>query len=308
MKKIILLAVLFVFAFFIIGCAKQEIPKEKPTEKQQEQKQQIANPASVYCEEQGGKSEIRTNADGSQIGYCIKDEKECEEWAFYRGECSFEEKAIPKTISTNPIDSLSDEMINKLGANCKDKKTELEKANCILDWQEKNIFWCYTHPETTTMPDCFEKGYPDCVVDMQFQQMKPGSFPVSKIMDIKTRNGKIFGACYTYGTIYCAVARWNGLKCRVMAVKIITPMEYPASKGDFAAGYCGSAPKDFLDKLELDCDEWKKLDWTINYDHYWAEVLINGEWKIMEKPAWAYKRDTQKYIIDAGRSYEDTKW
>ena len=49
---------------------------------------QIANPASVYCEEQGGKLEIRTDADGGQYGVCIfEDGSECEEWAFFRGEC-----------------------------------------------------------------------------------------------------------------------------------------------------------------------------------------------------------------------------
>jgi uncharacterized protein len=49
----------------------------------------IANPASVYCINHGGKSEIRTQADGSQNGYCVfPDGSECEEWAFMRGECN----------------------------------------------------------------------------------------------------------------------------------------------------------------------------------------------------------------------------
>lgn len=48
----------------------------------------MANPASVYCEEQGYRSEIRTADDGSQTGYCIfPDGSECDEWMFYRGEC-----------------------------------------------------------------------------------------------------------------------------------------------------------------------------------------------------------------------------
>jgi putative hemolysin len=48
----------------------------------------LPNPASVYCKEQGGKLEIRTAADGSQHGVCIfPDGSECDEWAFYRGEC-----------------------------------------------------------------------------------------------------------------------------------------------------------------------------------------------------------------------------
>lgn len=48
----------------------------------------IANPASVYCEENGGKLEIQTAADGSQTGMCVLvDGTKCEEWAFMRGEC-----------------------------------------------------------------------------------------------------------------------------------------------------------------------------------------------------------------------------
>ncbi len=44
------------------------------------QNSQIANPASVYCEDVGGILEIRTNPDGSQTGYCIfPDGTECEE-------------------------------------------------------------------------------------------------------------------------------------------------------------------------------------------------------------------------------------
>jgi len=52
---------------------------------------QLANPASTYCVENGGKSEIRTNPDGSQIGYCkLNNGSECEEWAYFRKECGNE--------------------------------------------------------------------------------------------------------------------------------------------------------------------------------------------------------------------------
>lgn len=51
----------------------------------------MPNPASVYCESHGGKSEIRTLEDGSQTGYCIfSNGNTCEEWAYYRGECKQE--------------------------------------------------------------------------------------------------------------------------------------------------------------------------------------------------------------------------
>ncbi|HWK15618.1 MAG TPA: DUF333 domain-containing protein [Rhizobiaceae bacterium] len=44
----------------------------------------IANPASVYCIEQGGKLEIRKTANG-EVGYChLPDGRIIEEWAFFR--------------------------------------------------------------------------------------------------------------------------------------------------------------------------------------------------------------------------------
>jgi len=47
----------------------------------------MANPASVYCEEHGGRVDIRTSEVG-QYGVCMfSDGQECDEWAFYRGEC-----------------------------------------------------------------------------------------------------------------------------------------------------------------------------------------------------------------------------
>lgn len=51
-------------------------------------KNDIANPASVYCNEQGYKLDIRNNSDGSQYGVCVfNDTSECDEWKYYRGEC-----------------------------------------------------------------------------------------------------------------------------------------------------------------------------------------------------------------------------
>jgi hypothetical protein len=49
---------------------------------------QIANPASVHCEEQGGKLELREEPGGT-IGVCVfEDGSRCEEWRFLRGECA----------------------------------------------------------------------------------------------------------------------------------------------------------------------------------------------------------------------------
>jgi putative hemolysin len=48
----------------------------------------LPNPASAYCEEQGGTLEIRSG-EGGQVGVCVfADGSECDEWAFFRGECA----------------------------------------------------------------------------------------------------------------------------------------------------------------------------------------------------------------------------
>ena len=47
---------------------------------------QIANPASVYCQEREGKIEIRKNVEG-EAGWCVFiDGRECDEWEFFRSQ------------------------------------------------------------------------------------------------------------------------------------------------------------------------------------------------------------------------------
>jgi len=77
MNKII--SVLFLLLFILSSCSKQTDEMNG---------QQIANPASVYCEAQGGTVRIEMDAAGGQIGICIlPDGTECDEWEYYRGEC-----------------------------------------------------------------------------------------------------------------------------------------------------------------------------------------------------------------------------
>lgn len=78
MKKTILI---FGAGLFLIlsGCQSQ------PT--LSDQTATIANPASVNCTDKGGKLEIRNNKNG-EYGVCLfEDNRQCEEWAFLRGNC-----------------------------------------------------------------------------------------------------------------------------------------------------------------------------------------------------------------------------
>lgn len=61
--------------------------------KDEEAEANMANPASKYCEENGGDLEIITETDGTQFGMCNFDDWACEEWAYFRGECDIEKDA-----------------------------------------------------------------------------------------------------------------------------------------------------------------------------------------------------------------------
>jgi putative hemolysin len=69
-------------AGFLAACGRAPQPSPAPVEAE------LPNPASVFCEEEGGRLEIRTDASGGQIGICVfTDGSECEEWGYFRGEC-----------------------------------------------------------------------------------------------------------------------------------------------------------------------------------------------------------------------------
>jgi len=93
----------------LTSCAapSQPTPATLPTDIPQAD---MPNPASAYCIEQGFTSEIRTAADGSQVGSCIfPDGSECDEWAYFRGECGTAGQSEPTSSPTEiptvrPID------------------------------------------------------------------------------------------------------------------------------------------------------------------------------------------------------------
>ena len=65
----------------------------------------MPNPASVYCEQNGGKLEFRQDAAGGVAGLCVfSDGNECDEWAYYRGEC----KPVDSTPTQAPTSAPSD--------------------------------------------------------------------------------------------------------------------------------------------------------------------------------------------------------
>lgn len=113
-KKMVIFVALFSLSTgLLFGCKREireadrsvVIPKAEPvsnqnesfpeSEKKEEEspspetpKAQLANPASQFCVEKGGKVEIKTDSTGGQVGFCkFTNGKECEEWSMFRGEC-----------------------------------------------------------------------------------------------------------------------------------------------------------------------------------------------------------------------------
>lgn len=63
----------------------------------------MGNPASVYCQEQGGLLVIQEEPEG-QFGVCVlPDGSECEEWAYFRGECDASGEVEPQPLPTKGI-------------------------------------------------------------------------------------------------------------------------------------------------------------------------------------------------------------
>ena len=85
MKKTLgLIAILAIACLALTGCNKG--------------KTEIANPASVYCTDNGGTLIPQTDEEWNQYALCeLPDGTVCEEWAYLRGECSANEESISLT-------------------------------------------------------------------------------------------------------------------------------------------------------------------------------------------------------------------
>jgi len=95
----LLLAILITACNSKQGIAPTETPPNIP-------EANIPNPASVYCEEQGGKVEIR-DTEAGQYGICIfPDGSGCDEWALFHGICK------QGTKDTTPMEGITASYVN----------------------------------------------------------------------------------------------------------------------------------------------------------------------------------------------------
>lgn len=81
MRRFLPLAAVIILA----ACGGKEPAANEPQAADTADAAGMPNPASVFCVQQGGISEVRKKQDGSEYGICVlKDGKEVEEWEYYR--------------------------------------------------------------------------------------------------------------------------------------------------------------------------------------------------------------------------------
>ena len=138
MKKTTLWIVALLAVATLAGCNLNKTPVENPDENAE-----IANPASVYCEENGGTLTLEEWA-----WLCMfEDGSYCEEWAYKNGECQPGDiiyNAVEDTLPENAKTSLTDEELEEIidthfpkGYTYSVYNTETEESNQ----------WEYTYPE-----------------------------------------------------------------------------------------------------------------------------------------------------------------
>lgn len=85
----------------------------------------FANPASVYCKEQGGAFEDRMIKEG-QKGFCLfDDDSECSQWEFFREECEIGERFCKDLCGDSECQEI---VCMAVGCPCAETK-----ENCLQD-------------------------------------------------------------------------------------------------------------------------------------------------------------------------------
>lgn len=122
--KMLSVAALLVAGVLVLsGCNKTENnPAEEP-------EVWMANPASVYCEENGGTLIPAEDEDWNQFAFCQIDEDTiCEEWEYYRGECPV---VVEEEIEN--VEEIIDEEMNNEEVNVEEVAEEVNNEEVAVE-------------------------------------------------------------------------------------------------------------------------------------------------------------------------------
>ncbi len=171
----------------------------------------------------------------------------------------------------NPYEALTSDEIVQIKADGFSGSDE-EIARAILKWQADNMFYIGDPNQQ-----------PDISHPMRWNYMLPGIFPVSEMVQERIlENGKIYGLCWDYASIFNAIANYYGLEARVTAHKVYISDTNPSIDKSTANGmgpeeFQALQPRLIKNDLNLSYDQISRAareTWT----HYRAEVKIGDNW------------------------------
>lgn len=195
MKRIVVFTIILILLTACTTPQTQTVPEPIGTDMPQVN---ISNPASVYCEQNSGKREIVTTADGSQSGRCVfPGGSACDEWAYFRGECG------PAIVATEASGGSAGE-INP-GSFMPPGATE-----DIVDW------WgvIKSTESGSQYDDYFERQDLGLVTCFGIDSMSPA---IKSQIDALRDNGRIV---HLYGTLVSNVPDYNGSQILVDRIEI----------------------------------------------------------------------------------------
>jgi putative hemolysin len=208
-----------IFTFTIIlmaltACTARQVqtPEPAPTDIPQVN---MANPASVYCEQNGNKLEFQTASDGSQTGICVfPDGSTCDEWAYFRGECGLSPQKIPTpgmaADATAEASGGGPGGSTNSGENASGGYMPPGTAEEISDW------WGViksTEPGAQ-YDDYFERQDLGQIIYFGIDSMDPA---VQAQIEALRDSGKIV---HLYGTLFSNVPDYNGSQIQVERIEV----------------------------------------------------------------------------------------
>lgn len=179
------------------------------------------------------------------------------------------------TVSGSPISILTEDTIKKLNLNMPNNLSDKEKADYIKMWQNTNMIYIKD-----------TKYYPNVSDPMRWNYMLSAIYTVEDMLKMKTTDGKYYGICYQYATIYASIANYYSLDVRVTSMKE-KPSELPEVSNVLNTITANGMSADEYNRYAIFSKE-KKLK-VYPYDairliaketstHYRAEVKLNGKW------------------------------
>jgi putative hemolysin len=192
----------------ITGCTGLQLEAAEPTATDIPQAN-MPNPASVYCEQNGYELEIRTAPDGSQSGICVfLDGSTCDEWTYYRGECSPAGANSSTPVST--LEATADADGGSPGGNASGGYMLPGATEALADW------WgvINSNEPGAEYDDCFERQ--DLGQIIYFGIDSRDQAVQSQIVALRD-SGRIV---HLYGILVSNVPDCNGSQIRVDRIEV----------------------------------------------------------------------------------------